>query len=123
MPHWQGLLSHERLIKGFKVFVYIDHKNNLFTECTLDNRWMSTNILNWAVEINESDVTRVWIRGEANVLADAPSRAPWEHRLAKHLPFPTGPLNELIETIYIAPKKWDGAVQSAPKKLEPLGIV
>ena len=40
-------------------------------------------------------MTRVWIRGEANILADAPSRAPWEHRLAKHLPIPDGAFSDL----------------------------
>ena len=35
---WQGVVGHERLIKGFKVFCYMDHKNNLFSEAQLDNR-------------------------------------------------------------------------------------
>ena len=35
---WQSVVGHERLIKGFKTYVYIDHKNNLFTEAQLDLR-------------------------------------------------------------------------------------
>lgn len=29
---WQGVTGHERMVRGFKVFCYIDHKNNLFSE-------------------------------------------------------------------------------------------
>ena len=110
---WQGLLGHERMIKGFKVFAYIDHKNNLYTDATMDNRRRSKKMSNWAVEIQEFNVTRVWIRGEANILSDAPSRAPWEHRLAKHLPIPDGPFHSLIGQMYKAPDEWEKAVQGA----------
>ena len=27
---WQGVVGFERLIRGFKVYVYMDHKNNLY---------------------------------------------------------------------------------------------
>ena len=47
---------------------------------------------NWALELQGFDVIRVWIRGEANILADAPSRAPWEAALAMHLPIPDMPV-------------------------------
>ena len=43
---------------------------------------------NWALELQQFDIVRVWIRGEANILGDAPSRAPWESELAGHLPIP-----------------------------------
>ena len=34
----QGVVGHERLIKGFKCYCYIDHKNNIFSDAQLDNR-------------------------------------------------------------------------------------
>ena len=75
---WQGVLGHERLIRGFKVICYIGHKNNLFSEAQLDNRRRSKKMSNWALDLQHFDLDRVWIRGEANILGDAPSRAPWE---------------------------------------------
>jgi len=47
---------------------------------------------------------RIWVRDEANILADAPSRAPWEAALAKHLPIPDLPVRELVRKMYQEPK-------------------
>ena len=44
---------------------------------------------NGALELQCFDIVRVWIRGEANILADAPSRAPWESALAATCQSPT----------------------------------
>ena len=109
---WQGVVGHERLIKGFKTFVYIDHKNNLFTEAQLDNRKRSKKMSNWALELHGFDIVRVWIRGEANILGDAPSRAPWEDRLARHLPIPDMPVRDLVRKMYQDPDGLDLLVKS-----------
>ena len=71
---WQGVTQHDRLIKGFKIYVYIDHKNNLFTEAQLDNRRRGKKMSNWALELQQFNICRVWIRGEATILADAHKR-------------------------------------------------
>ena len=97
---WQGVVSHERLIRGFHVYCFIDHKNNIFSEAQFDNRRRSKKLSNWALELQCFDIARVWIRGEANILADAPSRAPWESALAKHLPKPNQPIKALIKKMY-----------------------
>ena len=73
---WQGVVGHERLIKGFKCYCYIDHKNNIFSDAQLDNRRRSKKMSNWALELQQFNIERIWIRGEANRIADAPSRAP-----------------------------------------------
>ena len=109
---WQGVVGHERLIKGFKTFVYIDHKNNLFTEAQLDNRRRSKKMSNWALELQGFDIVRVWIRGEGNILGDAPSRAPWEDRLARHLPIRDMPVRDLIRKMYQDPDGLDLLVKS-----------
>ena len=83
---WQGVVGHERMIRGFKVFCYIDHKNNVFSDAQLDNRRRSKKMSNWALALQQFNIDRVWLRGEANILADAPSRAPWEEKLAQFLP-------------------------------------
>jgi hypothetical protein len=97
---WQGVVSMERFIKGFRVYCYVDHKNNLFSEAQLDNRRRSKKMSNWALELQAFDLVRVWIRGEANILAGAPSRAPWESHLAKYLPIPDMPVRDLIVAMY-----------------------
>ena len=102
---WQGVVGHERLIKGFKCYCYIDHKNNLFSEAQLDNRRRSKKMSNWALELQGFDIIRIWIRGEANILADAPSRAPWGAELAKHLPTPDRPLRDLVQAMYKSPEQ------------------
>ena len=66
----------------------MDHKNNLFTEAQLDNRRRRKKMSSWALELQQFNISRVWIRGEANILADAPSRAPWEAATARHHPNP-----------------------------------
>ena len=86
--------------------MYIDHGNNLFNAAMLDNRRICKKLPNWALELQEFDSVKVWIRGEANVLADAPSRAPREHPLSCELPIPRGPVFELIEKMY-RPDHWD----------------
>ena len=107
---WQGVVAHDRLIRGFKVFVYVDHKNNIYTEALLDNRRIAKKMLNWALELQQFNIVRVWIRGEANILADAPSRAPWENALAQHLPLADAPLRELITRMYREPEAFEADV-------------
>merc|ERR1711963_1389844 len=29
---WQGVVAHEKYIKGFECYCYIDHKNNIFSD-------------------------------------------------------------------------------------------
>jgi len=60
---WQGVVGHERLIKGFKCFCYIDHKNHIFTDAQLDNRRRSKKMSNWALELQQFNIERIWIRG------------------------------------------------------------
>ncbi len=48
---WQGVVSHERMVKGFRVYCYIDHKHNLFSDAQLDNRRRSKKTCNWALEL------------------------------------------------------------------------
>ena len=90
------MVGLDRHIKGFHTYVYMDHKNNLFTEAQLDNRRRNKKLSNWALELQQYDIVRVWIRGEANILADAPSRAPWEAEMARNLPIPDLPLRDII---------------------------
>ena len=59
---WQGVVGFERLIRGFKVYVYMDHKNNLYHEALLDNRRIAKKMLNWALELQHFNIVRVWMR-------------------------------------------------------------
>ena len=102
---WHGVVGHVKLIKGFRCFCYIDHKNNLFSEAQLDNRRRSKKMSNWALELQGFDIVRVWIRGEANILVDAPSRAPWDNELARNMPIPDMPVRELVNMMYKAPEE------------------
>ena len=57
------MVGFDRLIKGFLVYVYMDHKNNLYSEAQLDNRRRSKKMSNWAFELQHFNIVRVWIRG------------------------------------------------------------
>ena len=65
---------------------------------------------NWALELQQFNIERIWIRGEANILADAPSRAPWEATLAQFLPIPDMPVRDLIVKLYQAPDEVEDLV-------------
>ena len=125
---WQGVVLHERLIKGFKTYCYIDHKNNIFSDAQLDNRRRSKKMSNWALELQQFNIDRIWIRGEANILAEAPSRAPWELRLAQFLPIPDMPVRDLVVQMYQDPDGVEELVSKRRKVLtgnqewEPVGI-
>ena len=97
---WQAVTGHEKMSRGLSTFVYIDHKNNLFVHSMLDNRRIAKKVSNWALELQCFNIVRIWIRGEANILSDAPSRAPWENELAKHLIIPDDPVRQLIRDFY-----------------------
>ena len=122
------MVGHERLIKGFKCYCYIDHKNNVFSDAQLDNRRRSKKLSNWALELQQFDIERIWIRGEANILADAPSRAPWESALAQFLPIPDMPVRDLVIQMYQDPDGVEELVSKRRKVLtgdqpwEPIGL-
>jgi hypothetical protein len=94
----------------------MDHKTNLYTEALLDNRRISKEMSNWALELQDFNIIRIWIRGELNVLGDAPSRAPWENALADQLPIPDAPLREIIAKIYKQPPEFEREVQTVAMK-------
>ena len=70
---------------------------------------------NWALELKQFNIVRVWIRGEANILGDAPRRAPWETQVARNLPIPELPLRQIIQTMYRSPEALGKMVQEKKK--------
>ena len=115
---WQGVVKHERYIRGLLCYCYIDHKNNLFTASMLDNRRIAKKVSSWALELQSFNIIRVWIRGQANILADAPSRAPWECALAKHLPIGDAPVRQLIKDMYRHPEVVDAQIEEIIKDFQ-----
>ena len=105
-------------MRGLLTYVYIDHKNNLYAESMLDNRRIAKKVSNWALELQCFNIIRIWIRGQANILADAPSRAPWECQLAKHLPIAHMPIRQLIKDLYRHPDKLDKAVEEMVQSMD-----
>ena len=52
----QGVLAFDRIIRGFKFYCYIDHKNSLFSEAQLDNMRRSKKMSNWALDLQWYDL-------------------------------------------------------------------
>ena len=48
---WFGATKHERCIKGLRAYVYIDHKNNIFSAFMLDNRMVTKKLSTWVLEL------------------------------------------------------------------------
>ena len=71
----------------------------------------------WALDLQWYHMVRVWIRGEADILGDAPSEAPWETQLAQHVPIPDRPVHELVRNIYQAPGGFDLLVLDRAREL------
>ena len=57
------------------------------------------------------------LRGGANVLGDAPSRAPWEVEVAEHLPVPNQSVKELIKMMYTTPEELEALYESRAKEM------
>jgi hypothetical protein len=114
---WKGVTHMDRFTKGFLVYCYTDHKNNTFVESLLENRRRSKKLTGWALELAEYRIARVWIRGGANILGDAPSRAPWEVEVAKHLPVPNQSVKELIRMMYTTPEELEALYESRANEM------
>ncbi len=76
---------------------------------------------NWALELQCFDIARVWIRGEANILGDAPSRAPWENAFAKFLPIPDSFVRQVINAMYKEPEALALLVEERSRVLDEDG--
>merc|ERR1712007_34179 len=90
----------------------------MFVSSMLDRRKIAKKVSNWAPELQHFNLHRQWIRGEANILADAPSRAP-EEMLARRLPIPTGPVMDIVRRMYGGFDDLDGEVSKVADKLGP----
>ena len=65
----------------------------------LDSMRIAKNVSNWALELDPFNLERNWVRGEAHILAYAPSQAPVD-TLKRWLPIPTGPAMDIVRRIY-----------------------
>ena len=118
----EGLASAEPYIKGFKVVVLTDHRNNLFTGSLLANRRVNKKLLRWAIDLEElgDSIQRVWIKGTDNVLGDPPSRNPADRDVCRRLKIPSGPVRRIIKKMFEAPIELDEELESLNAFLEGL---
>ena len=95
----------EHLSKGFPLIVYTDHKNNLFTDTLVGGKRIQKKLVRWSLEVDEmtSKVTRVWLKGEDNILGDAPSRNPKGRDAARDAAPPCGPVHRIVEWMFAKP--------------------
>ena len=122
----EALAAVHHLTKGFTIHVYMDHKNNLFTNSLLSNRRVNKKLLRWALDIEElgDRVHRHWIAGKDNVLGDGPSRNPKDRDSVQKLPVPDGPVKRIIEKMFRDPDGLDQELElflsSPPREPTPL---
>ena len=93
----------------------------------MNNRRRSKKLSNWALDLQTFDLVRVWMRGEANILADPPSRAPWEMGVAAHLPVPDMPIRDLVRKMHQDPDGVEVLVRRRAEEMkvgewEPIGF-
>ena len=63
------------------------------------------------------NIVRIWIRGETNILADAPSRAPADVKTVRNLPVPNMELKDLLRYMYQEPEEFERLVQERAKTM------
>ena len=90
----------ERFSKGFKKFLFTDHRNNTFKGKFHPTRRISKKLLRQAVELGELGIERVYLDGQSNILGDGPSRAPCDREAARNLPVPLGPIKDIIKQMF-----------------------
>ena len=73
---------------------------------------------NWVLDLSMYDLNRVWIRGEANILADAPSRNPVENDIVRNLPLPDITIREFIRKMYMDPEDLQRLCQGKATKMQ-----
>jgi len=98
------------------VFMYIDHKDNIFTGALCANKLISKKFLCWSLDIGELDslLIRVWLKGETTSSGDAPSRNPEDREAIKQLRVPGGPLKRGIEAMIAVPDAADEEANNGP---------
>ena len=118
----ESLAAVEHLIKGFKVVVYTDHKNNLFTGSLLGNRRVNKKLLRWAIDLEEfgDSISRIWLKGSENILGDAPSRNTFDRDTCQRLALPTGPVRRIVDKMFRAPLELDAEIHAMEEFLESL---
>ena len=100
-----ALKATEHLTKGFPVVLYTDHKNNLFTDSLVGGKKIQKKLVRWSLEVDEmaSKVTRVWLKGEDNILGDAPSRNVKDRVKIQYCNVPGSPTKKCIEAMFKGP--------------------
>ena len=118
----ESLAVVEHLVKGFPITVYTDHKNNIFTDSLYANKLLARKLLRCALEIEEMglQVKRVWIKGVANILGDAPSRHPVDRDAVLDLRVPAGPLRRIVQAMFHHPDVLDEEIAKSEAFLDGL---
>ena len=109
----------QKYAKSFKIFCFTDHKNNTFRSKIQPTRRVSKKLLKMCIELEPLGIERVYLAGDANILGDAPSRAPADRALARNLPVPLGAIRDTIHRMFWAP---DEVAGDTKKRLQELGI-
>ena len=67
---YEGVMELERYCKGYKKFLFTDHRNNTFRAKLNPSRRIAKKLLRIAVELDELNIERIYLAGEWNVLGD-----------------------------------------------------
>ena len=118
-----ALKATEHLTKGFPLVLYTDHKNNLFNDALKASVRINKKLLRWALEVEELSgrLVKVWIKGQDNILGDAPSRNVKDRDKVKYLPVPGGPTKKCIEAMFRDPITDDEELAHLHRFLKDLG--
>merc|ERR1712235_63067 len=65
---YEGAIWAQKYVKGFKVFVFTDHKNNTYRTRIQPTRRVSKKLLRICIEMEILNMERVYIAGDDNIL-------------------------------------------------------
>ena len=118
----EGYKEIEKWVQGFLLFARFDHKNIERAESVFKSRRASKKLINWIADsqVMFSMMVRVFVDGKDNVLADAPSRAPWIESMVRQLALPEQPIKDLIRLFFMHPREIEAAMQNVKKEYRPV---
>lgn len=122
---YKRVMELERYCKGYKKFLFTDHRNSAVRAKLNPPRRIAKKLLRIATEHDELNIERVYLAGEWNVLGDAPSRAPVDREVARNLPVPLMPIRNFIRRMFWAPDEVVGStvMRVAELKINNPGIL
>ena len=125
----EGYEAISKWVEGFSLFMFFDHKNIRRAESVLATRRAAKKLVNWIADTQHilANVTRAWIEGKSDILADAGSRLDWKGNVARQLPIPGQSIHDMVRMFFTSPVELEKRAAARRREMDipewlPCGI-